>query len=187
MKNHPLLFILLFAAFTPVEIMPSDDAYVTADVSGNPAGAILSSLNFGASSVLVAGYYFNETGENEMVIDIAFFKLDLSGYTEIRNVAFTFTIKGIDSEGPSILQIYYVENDAWTEDTINFRNAPPPSNLLGEVIVAGPGRITLNLTKLFEKDKVVTLAMMCKRTGSKYSMVFIASKEADSDKPVLRF
>lgn len=180
-----LLCMPLAPAVSQEEILPTDDSYVMADLSGNPAGALLMHMNFGRSSDLIVGYYFNETGEGEFVVSIAFLKFDLSGYEGAQNAILTLTVTDIDSSVPPMLQIYYVEDDSWNEANITFSNAPPPSQLLREVQIIQPGQITLNLTSLIPNDKVITLAFTCKNIGSQSSLLVISSKESEANRPVV--
>jgi len=103
----------------------------------------------------------------------------------VQSAILTLTVTDVDSSVPPILQVYYVEDDSWNERNITFSNAPPPSQLLGEVQVVQPGRITLNLTGLVSKDKVVTLAFACKKVRSQSSLLVISSKEAEANRPAV--
>ncbi len=186
-----LLLLLLAISAAPAlsqeveAIPPTDDAYVMVDLSGSPAGAVLSALNTGRAPYLIAGYYFNESGEGEFVLNVAFLKFDLSGYEGITSAVLTLTVSDIVSRVPPVLQVYYVEDDSWTEETVTYNTAPPPGKLLGEVTIDGTGRVSLDLTGVASKDEVITIALICKQVQSPSSTITINSKEAESGGPLL--
>ncbi|WP_176835622.1 MULTISPECIES: DNRLRE domain-containing protein [unclassified Paenibacillus] len=161
-------------AATPVQLRPTDDAFVRA---GSYA-----SQNYGSSTQLSV-----KTNELDLTRH-AYLKFDLSSYTGDIGSAKLYVyghLVGATTEG---MQAFGVDDDSWSEAAINWNTKPPALHTLTEIQV-GPAwkwheiDVTSFVRAQAAGDGIASIALI--QPGANGTSLDFNSKESAANKPYL--
>ena len=177
-KLVALLFLLLpICCVHSLEVVrPTDDAFVITDLSNLFVTSTLKNSNFGRERELIVGYEINTTGLGEYLVYVAYLKFNLSHLQNVRKANLSLFVKDVISEDLPILTLYFLNDADWSEKTITFSNAPPPTTALGSFLPRY-GWVKLDITSLVKKYKAFTLVIVARKVGTNECKVIFSSKE----------
>lgn len=158
---------------TTITLSPTDDAYVR--------GGSYASSNYGSDSQLVI-----KQGSSSDYFRKSYLSFDLSN-------------EGLSSVSSAVVRVYastsgsiditaYQTGDSWTENAINWNNAPGFGSTLGAVSFSSSGQyyewdITTYVQNELANDEVVSVAFY--DAGASNTQIVLNSKEASSNTPQL--
>jgi len=103
-----------------------------------------------------------------------FFKFDLSSLPADVTSA-KLSIDPLGPVGTPTLNLYYMTDDSWSENTLKWSNQPEVSSLVGSQTVSGPNRIEFDVTSYIgEQDNILSFALKSdqENTGNLYVQMF---------------
>jgi hypothetical protein len=127
-----------------IRIYPCDDVFVR---DGSSSGTNFQNPSWKQN--LRTGY------EESFGTDKSYLKFDLSELQDKEILSSEFTIFVVSNHDNPVLNLFYVSDNSWQEETLTWNNAPSNNNLVGsKSITSGgaPGRINFNVEQYVDGD-----------------------------------
>lgn len=146
-------------------LSPTDNAYVVADLNDPLDIEGLRTLNTGNLTFLKIWYAWNVTQPGtEKIISIAYLKFNLSSLDALNITSATLMLYAskVNLTGVSRdLSAYYVSNNSWSQNTLNFDNSPSFDNetFVQTAVSAPDSWYSFNVTQLAQKQVSSELTM----------------------------
>lgn len=131
------------ATATTVKIYPTDDSLVRSSHT---------STNYGTID-LRAGY------QSSIGTDRSYLKFDLSPVQGKTITSATFSIEPNNNEGNAVVDLFYVSDDSWNEETVKWNSKPSYSTKIGSNTVTSKDRIFYDV-KSYASEPTLSFAMV---------------------------
>lgn len=173
-----------FAQSSIVKLIPSDDAYVIADLNDKIDVSGLKQTNTGHDGFIHMISAWNITENQSTIVSVAYLKFDLSEMTESIDSATLYMFAGnveLDNN-PQNAALIFVEDDTWNESQITYLQRPFFSTTVDTTsLIFEPNRwYSWDITEVIKKNKDSQLSLAVTfETGKDFTsdLVTFYSKE----------
>lgn len=182
-----LLFSLGFAYAETVELEPTDDAYVVADLNDVNDVAGFKKINTGDLDFLKIWYGYDVTENNNRIVSPAYLKFDLTNYSadDIESAHLKMYANDLALISDSkVLSVYAIRDASWTEESLTYENAStPPIVTESQVSVSNPGWYEWDLTshaKEWAGSNMSIMVFFETLSTNQEELIIFTSKESEN-------
>ena len=170
-----------------IKIIPTDDAYVIADLNDKIDVSGLKQTNSGSDELINMISAWNITENQSTVVSVAYLKFDLSEYeTESIQTAtlYMFAKDVVLDNSPKNIALIFVDDDNWNESEITYLQRPFFSTTIDAIsVISEPNKwYSWDITEVIKKNKdsEISLALTFE-TGKDFTsdLVTFYSKESN--------
>lgn len=143
-----------FAEQQEIKLIPTDDAYVIADLQDTADTNNLRTFNSGNLDHLKIGYAINTTTIPNQHLSTALLKFDLANLSDkqIDSVSLKLYASQIQLSEPQEVGVFLVSDSTWNESTLTYDNMPTLSSLISTVTIDDANYYQWDLGNLIQQD-----------------------------------
>jgi len=180
-----ITFQSIIYAESEIELFPTDDAYVLADLLDSADNNELRKFNSGALDTLKIGYALNTSDIPNQNISVALLKFDLGDLDEkqIESATLQLYADQLQLSKPQNIGVFFVNGSTWNESTLTYENIPSVSNLITTTMLDSVNYYTWNLEDVVKQNSGKQISLMLSFVTllpNTEDVIIFASKDAPS-------